>query len=161
MATAKPTMVMTNGATITAVIRCSILSTPKRGGYLADHSNRRISMRARGHFRWRLGAFKIKQFTSFGHLLERRVRSNCTSKTPACAWLRSLPLSHGACPRHADSRAYTVPDQLGVAGQRGEVRQDRGCDATPCPADVIRRFIPPEPISCAGGVKPYSRKIRR
>src|ERR1700730_19195127 len=32
MATAKPTMVMTNGATITAVKSCSILSTPKRGG---------------------------------------------------------------------------------------------------------------------------------
>src|SRR5207302_1455898 len=29
------------------------------------------------------------------------------------------------------------------------------------PAGVIRRFTPPEPISCAGGVKPYSRKIRR
>jgi hypothetical protein len=35
------------------------------------------------------------------------------------------------------------------------------CDATPCPAGVIRRFTPPEPISCAGGVMPYSRKIRR
>jgi Protein of unknown function (DUF2924) len=32
MATAKPIMVMTNGATITAVKSCSILSTPKRGG---------------------------------------------------------------------------------------------------------------------------------
>jgi IS30 family transposase len=25
---------------------------------------------------------------------------------------------------------------------------------------IIRRFTPPEPISCAGGVKPYSKKIR-
>jgi hypothetical protein len=32
MATAKPTMVKTNGATIAAVKSCSILSTPKRGG---------------------------------------------------------------------------------------------------------------------------------
>ena len=30
----------------------------------------------------------------------------------------------------------------------------------PCRAGAIRRFTPPEPINCAGGVKPSSKKIR-
>ena len=34
------------------------------------------------------------------------------------------------------------------------------CDETPSRAGVIRRFTPPEPINCAGGVKPSSKKIR-
>jgi hypothetical protein len=58
-------------------------------------------------------------------------------------------------------------DQIAIMRAAGlDLRHRRGasrgnCDATPCPAGVIRRFMPPEPISYAGGVKPYSRKIRR
>ena len=33
------------------------------------------------------------------------------------------------------------------------------CGATASRAGVIRRFTPPEPMNCAGGVKPYSKKI--
>src|SRR5437588_2042055 len=42
-----------------------------------------------------------------------------------------------------------------IAGalQRAKSTVRGNCDATPCPAGVIRRFTPPEPISCAGGVK--------
>src|ERR1700730_16180630 len=50
-----------------------------------------------------------------------------------------------------------------IAGalQRAKSTVSRELRRNACPAGVIRRFTPPEPISCAGGVKPYSRKIRR
>ena len=50
---------------------------------------------------------------------------------------------------------------IAAALQRAKFTVSRELRRNALPRGVIRRFMPPEPISCAGGVKPYSRKIRR
>ncbi len=74
---------------------------------------------------------------------------------------------NGASGIEKGKRGRRVGDQLILT--EAEARRVQGwiankcrgnCGATASRAGVIRRFTPPEPINCAGGVKPSSKKIR-
>src|SRR5205807_4874259 len=53
--------------------------------------------------------------------------------------------------RHERGRPLDLRPRRGAS--TSEIHRIAGTAATPCPAGVIRRFTPPEPISCAGGVR--------
>jgi IS30 family transposase len=87
----------------------------------------------------------------------RRVANQTRKVVP---WINFLILIRNQCPSPISKNSILNSGGLSSMASGRTMRRGRfnernppyrgNCDATPCPAGVIRRFMPPEPISCAG-----------
>ena len=97
-------------------------------------------------------ALAAKEALRFGAAMTKNVGHKGALAAVSAAWPRGI----WSRSMLAQGPVRSAPSPRRFGGPNPPCRGN--FDATPCPAAAIRRFTPPEPMSGAGGVKPFSKK---